>query len=62
MRLSYEATILLDMHDPQRYGYSEPTMKSLLEMIKRDECTIDMPEMFYKPLYLFTQKKDLEAK
>ncbi len=56
MKLATRATIIIDMHDPDRYGYPEPTMKSLIEMLKRNECTFEIPDMFDEPVYTFTQK------
>lgn len=59
MRLAIQATIIIDMPHPERYGRVEPTSDSLKDMIQRGECDVDMPELYDKPVYIFKQKEDL---
>lgn len=55
MKFAYKATIILDMHNPEEFGYQEPTMKGLIEMLKKGNFEVEIPELFDEPVYTFKQ-------
>jgi len=68
MKLTFNAMIILDIKDPDKYGYPEPTIKSLIEIINKKECKAGLAsELFIDPIIIFEQvtsedKKDVIRK
>lgn len=55
-RLSFRATIIVEMKDPTKYGFPEPTIKSLVKMIKKGDCEVDTTEIALEPVLIIKQK------
>lgn len=57
MKLTYRATIIVDMYYPEEYGASEPTIENTVKLINSGKAEAELvSNLFMEPVIIIKQK------